>query len=88
MATGPPEVLAKVLTWSGLLADFGGGTRRAGGFEEELELADRRQLSAAAIGIELGDELVVAYARSQRSLTLTRRVRSQALRSTEPRLRS
>jgi predicted ATPase/DNA-binding SARP family transcriptional activator len=73
LATGPPEVLAKVLTWSGLLADFG-GMRRAGGFEEELELADRRQLSAAAIGIERGDELVVAYARSQRSLTLTRRV--------------
>ena len=44
-ATGPPAVLAKVLTWSGLLADFGGGTRRAGGFEEELELADRRQRS-------------------------------------------
>ena len=40
---------------------------------DELDLADRRQRAAAAIGLELGDELVVAYARSQRSLTLTRR---------------
>ena len=72
-ATGPPAALAKLLTWSGLLADFGGGGSWSGSFEQELELADRRQRQAVVIGEEMGDELVVAYGRAQRSLTLTRR---------------
>jgi hypothetical protein len=72
-AIAPPlDALGKVLTWSGLLADFGGGPHHLGGLEHELELADRRQQQAVAIGLELGDDLAVAYARSQRSLTLTR----------------
>jgi hypothetical protein len=32
----PPRVLAKALTWSGLLADFGDGIERPGGFEHEM----------------------------------------------------
>jgi predicted ATPase/DNA-binding SARP family transcriptional activator len=72
-AVAPPlDALGKVLTWSGLLADFGGGPNHTGGLERELELAARRQQQALAIGLELGDDLAVAYARSQRSLTLTR----------------
>jgi len=69
----PPRVLAKALTWSGLLADFGDGIERPGGFEHELDLADRRQRDAVALGLEAGDDLIVAYARSQHALTLTRR---------------
>jgi hypothetical protein len=60
--------LAKVLTWSGLLADF--GERRPGGLEADLAQADQRQRQAIAIGMEIGDQLVTAYARSQRGLTL------------------
>jgi predicted ATPase len=72
-AVAPPlEALGKTLTWSGLLADFGGSPHHAGDLEHELELAARRQQQALTIGLELGDDLTVAYARSQRSLTLTR----------------
>jgi predicted ATPase/DNA-binding SARP family transcriptional activator len=69
----PPQVLVKALTWSGLLADFGGVVDRPGGFEHELRLADERQRRAVTLGLENGDELALASARSQHSLTLTRR---------------
>jgi predicted ATPase len=67
----PPAALARALTWGGLLADFGGGAN--GDLEHELDLADRRQARAEVLGRELGEELVVASARSQRGLTLTRK---------------
>jgi hypothetical protein len=63
----------KALTWSGLLADFGSGRDQPGGFEQELDLADRRQREAVALSLASGDELAVAYARAQHALTLTRR---------------
>jgi hypothetical protein len=69
----PPAVLAKALTWSGLLADFGGESERAGGFEHELDLAEHRQRQALKLGLDAGDDIAVAYSRTQLSLTLTRR---------------
>ncbi len=69
---GAPDVRAAMLTWSGLLADFGGGDRGPADLEAELLLAERRQREAIAIGAELDDEQIVTRARAQCSLTLTR----------------
>jgi hypothetical protein len=69
----PPPVRTKALTWSGLLADFGSRRDQPGGFEQELDLADRRQREAVALSLTAGDELAVAYAQAQHALTLTRR---------------
>jgi hypothetical protein len=69
----PTPVLAKALTWSGLLADFNTGTKEPPDLEHELDEADRRQQRAVAISLDAGDERAVAVARLQRSLTLTRR---------------
>jgi predicted ATPase/DNA-binding SARP family transcriptional activator len=67
-----PGVLAKALTWSGLLADFDGRAERRGAFEAELHLADRRQRQAIELAIDSEDEQAIAYARSQCSLSLVR----------------
>lgn len=68
-----PAVLAKALTWTGLLADVGRGSERPGGFEHELEVAAARQRRAEELYEAIGDERGVANARYQRALTLTRR---------------
>jgi hypothetical protein len=69
-AEAPPRTRAAMLTWSGLLADFGGGARAD--LQAELLLAERRQREAIAIGTQRQDEQILTRARSQCSLTLTR----------------
>jgi predicted ATPase/DNA-binding SARP family transcriptional activator len=64
----------KAMSWCGLLADFGGGPDQPGRLENDLELAEQRQREAVADGLAAGAAILVAYARLQLSVTLTRRL--------------
>lgn len=65
----PMAVRVGALTWSGLFADFGEAGRP---FAEELQRAEVRQREAVTAAAAIGDLQLLAHARSQLALTLTR----------------
>jgi hypothetical protein len=62
----------KTATWSGLLADFGGGPDQSGRFETDTELAERRQTDAVATGVATRSTRSRSRTSSTRPFSLSR----------------